>query len=70
MMKMAVVKVIEILAESENGWEDAAKNAIMEASKTVECINQINIENLKAVVKDNKIIKYRINAKVSFVVND
>ncbi|MDD4084321.1 MAG: dodecin domain-containing protein [Acholeplasmataceae bacterium] len=67
---MAVVKVIEILAESENGWEDAAKNAIMEASKTVECINQINIENLKAVVKDNKIIKYRINAKVSFVVND
>ena len=67
---MAIVKVIEILAESENGWEDAAKNAIMEASKTVECINQINIENLKAVVKDNKIIKYRINAKVSFVVND
>ena len=67
---MAVVKVIEILAESENGWEDAAKNGIMEASKTVECINQINIENLKAVVKDNKIIKYRINAKVSFVVND
>lgn len=67
---MAVVKVIEILAESENGWEDAAKNAIMEASKTVECINQINIENLKAVVKDKKIIKYRINAKVSFVVND
>lgn len=67
---MAVVKVIEILAESENGWEDAAKNAIMEASKTVECINQINIENLKAVVKDNKIIKYRINAKVSFVIND
>ena len=67
---MAVVKVIEILAESENGWEDAAKNAIMEASKTVECINQINIENLKAVVKDNKIIKYRINAKVSFVVNE
>ena len=69
-MKIAVVKVIEILAESENGWEDAAKNAIMEASKTVECINQINIENFKAVVKDNKIIKYRINAKVSFVVND
>ncbi len=67
---MAVVKVIEILAESKVSWEDAAQNAINEAAKTVGGINQINIENMKAVVKDNKIVMYRINSKISFIVKD
>jgi len=67
---MAVVKVIEILAESKVSWEDAAQNAINEAAKTVGGINQINIENMKAVVKDNKIVMYRINTKISFIVKD
>ncbi|NLH44850.1 MAG: dodecin domain-containing protein [Acholeplasmataceae bacterium] len=67
---MAVVKVIEILAESQVSWEDAAQNAINEAAKTVGGINQINIENMKAVVKDNKIVMYRINSKISFIVKD
>ncbi|MGE4588422.1 MAG: dodecin family protein [Acidaminococcaceae bacterium] len=67
---MAVVKVIEILAESKVSWEDAAQNAVNEAAKTVDCINQVNIENMKAVVKDNKIVMYRINSKISFIVNE
>ena len=67
---MAVVKVIEILAETKVSWEDAAQNAINEAAKTVGGINQINIENMKAVVKDNKIVMYRINTKISFIVKD
>jgi flavin-binding protein dodecin len=70
MVNMAVVKVIEILAESKVSWEDAAQNAINEAAKTVGGINQINIENMKAVVKDNKIVMYRINTKISFIVKD
>jgi flavin-binding protein dodecin len=65
---MAVVKIIEILAESNESWEAAAKNAVAEAAKTVEKINQINIENFLAVVENNKIVKYRVNAKISFIV--
>jgi hypothetical protein len=67
-MKMSIVKVIEIIAESNVSWEDAAKNAIKEASKTVEQIKHINIENLSAVVEANEIVKYRLNAKISFVI--
>ncbi|NCD09608.1 MAG: dodecin domain-containing protein [Negativicutes bacterium] len=67
---MSVVKVLEVLAESKISWEAAAENAIAEAAKTVDGINQLNIENMKAVVKDNKIVMYRINAKISFVVKD
>ncbi len=65
---MSIVKVIEIIAESDVSWEDAAKNAIKEASKTVDQIKHINIENLSAVVDANEIAKYRLNAKISFVV--
>jgi len=64
-----IVKVIEVLAESEKSWEDAADNAIKEAGKTVKNIKSIYISNMNAKVDKNKMVKYRINAKISFVVN-
>lgn len=67
---MAVVKVIEILAESTVSWETAAQNAVDEVAKTVDGINQINIKNMQAVVEGNKIVMYRIDGKISFIVKD
>lgn len=64
-----IVKVIEVLAESEKSWEDAADNAIKQAGKTVKNIKSIYISNMNAKVDKNKMVKYRINAKISFVVN-
>jgi len=64
-----VVKVIEVLAQSNKSWEDAANNAIKEVSKSIKDIKSINIVNTSAKVEKNKIIKYRITAQVSFVVN-
>ncbi len=64
-----VVKVIEVLAQSNKSWEDAANNAIKEVSKSVKNIKSINIVNTSAKVGKNKIVKYRITAQVSFVVN-
>jgi len=61
-----MLKVIEVLAESDKSWEDAARIAVTEASKTVHGIKSIYIENLEAVVKDETITMYRINGKVSF----
>ena len=61
-------KVIEVLANSEKGWEDAAQNAVNEASKTVKHIRSIYIENMSARVVDNKVTEYRINAKITFEV--
>lgn len=65
---MAVAKVIEILAQSEKGWEDAADLALQEAAKTVNNIKTIYIKDLQAVVENNKITQYRVNAKISFLV--
>ena len=61
-----VVKVIEVLAESENSWEDAAKAALAEPSKTVRHIRSLYVENFVAAVENGKITTYRINAKISF----
>ena len=66
--QMAILKVIEVMAESDKSWEDAAKEAIREASQTVEHIRSIYIKESKALVENNKIVKYRIIGKISFEV--
>ncbi len=65
---MAVVKVIEILAESNKSWEDATKIAVAEASKTIRNIQAVYIESFQAIVENNEIARYRVDAKVSFLV--
>ena len=65
---MAVVKVIEILAESDKSWEDATKMAVAEAAKTVRNIQAVYIEGFQAIVENNEVVRYRVDAKVSFFV--
>jgi hypothetical protein len=65
---MSIVKVIEVLAESDKSWEDATQNALTEASKTVKNIQNIYIKEMQAIVQNNSIATYRVNAKVSFLV--
>ena len=64
---MTMLKVIEVLAESDTSWEDAAQQAVANAAKTVRNIKSIYLENIEATVDSGKIVKYRINAKISFV---
>jgi flavin-binding protein dodecin len=68
-VRMSMLKVIEVLAESNKSWEDAAQQAVSSASKSVRNVKSIWIENFEATVEDGKLMKYRINAKVSFVLD-
>jgi dodecin len=65
---MAIVKVIEVLAQSSKSWEDAANIALQEASRTVRNITSIYVSDFQAKVEHNRITEYRVNAKISFVV--
>ncbi len=65
---MAIVKVIEVLAQSPDGWEAATENALEEAQKTVRNIQSIYVKELQAVVENNEIVNYRVNVKISFLV--
>ena len=65
---MAVLKVIEVLANSDESWEQAAKNALEQASKSVNNIRSVYINEQSASVKDGKIEDYRVNVKITFEV--
>lgn len=61
-----MLKVIEVLAESKRSWEDAAQTAIKNASKTIRGVRSIYVKEFMATVDKNKIVTYRINAKIAF----
>lgn len=67
---MSVVKVIELVGESRSGWEDAVKNALHDASKSVDNITGVEVYNMTANVDNGKISEYKVNVKVAFGVND
>jgi flavin-binding protein dodecin len=66
---MAMLKVIEVLSESDESWEDAARQAVANAAKTIRNIKSIYIENFEATVDDDMIVNYRLNAKITFLLD-
>lgn len=65
---MAVLKVIELMASSPKSWEDATKNAVKTAGKTIKGIRSVWIQDQSVVVKDNEVKEFRVIAKISFEV--
>jgi flavin-binding protein dodecin len=63
---MSVIKTIEIIAASENGFDEAVRNAVKEASKSVNNIQSVYVKEMNAKVEDNAVVSYGINAKISF----
>jgi flavin-binding protein dodecin len=67
---MAVVKVIEIIAESEKGWEQAAQEGIANVAKTVRNINSAYVKEMQAKIQNDRVVAYRVNLQISFLVED
>jgi flavin-binding protein dodecin len=67
---MTMLKVIEVLAESPNSWEEAAQNAVQQASESLRGIASIYIKEFEAKVENDQITSYRVNAKVTFALED
>jgi flavin-binding protein dodecin len=67
---MPIVKIIEVIASSEKGIDDAIDNAVKEASKTVRNIDSVFVKNIKAHVKDGKVSTYGVICKISFRLED
>jgi flavin-binding protein dodecin len=64
---MAIVKVIELLGESEESWEDATRKIVAEATRTLHGVKSVYVKEFQAVVENDKVKAYRVDAKVSFV---
>ena len=65
---MSVLKVIEVLSNSDKSWEDATKNAVKEASKSVKNIRSVYVREHSAVVKNDELTEFRVNVKITFEV--
>ncbi len=62
---MLVGKIIELVGTSSRGFEDAINEAVRRSSRTVN-IRGVDVVGQKAIVKDGKVIEYRVNLKLSF----
>lgn len=67
---MAVMKVIEILSESKTSFEDAIKQGVKRASKSVNDVRSAYVNEQSVTVKNGKINAYRVNLKITFQVNE
>ncbi len=65
---MAILKVIEILADSDKSWEDATKRAVAKAGQSVKNIKSAFVQSQSVVVKKGKVDAFRVNVKITFEV--
>jgi hypothetical protein len=66
---MSVAKIVEITAESRESFEDAIRQGIQRASKTVENIKGAWVKEQQVVVEGGKITAYRVDLKVTFILS-
>ena len=67
---MSVYKVIELVGTSEASWEDAAKQAISVANKSLRDLRIAEISKLDVRLDEGEIVEYRVRVKVSFKYED
>jgi flavin-binding protein dodecin len=67
---MAVARVTEIIASSKKSFEDAVSVGVNRATKTLKNVEGAWVQDQKVMVKNGKIVEYRVNLKVTFVLAD
>ena len=67
---MSVAKVTEIIASSEKSFEDAVNIGIKRACKTLKNVTSAWVQDQKVTINKGKIVEYRVNLKITFVLND
>lgn len=66
---LPVIKIIELIGTSPKSWEDATQNALTEAAKTIKNIKGIHVKRCTAKVEANKIVEYKTDVKIAFIVD-
>ena len=67
---MAIAKVTEIIASSKESFDDAIKRGVKRANKTLKNVQGAWVDNQKVVVKGGKIVEYRVNMRVTFILDN
>lgn len=65
---MSVLKVVEIMSESDKSWEDATAKGVKKVSKTIKNIRSAFVQSQSLTVNNGEVALYRVNLKISFEV--
>jgi dodecin len=65
-MPESIYNVIELIGTSEKSWEDAAKNAVDNACKSLMNLRIAEVDKLDLKVENGKVIAFRVRLKLSF----
>lgn len=63
---MAVIKVVELVGDSKQSWEEAAKEAVRQAAKSVRNISGVEVLNFTGNVENGEVVEFKANVKVAF----
>ncbi len=67
---MSVAKIVELSSSSKESFDDAVNKGIERACKTLENVKGAWVEDQKVSIEDGKIVEYRVNLKITFVLED
>ena len=67
---MSIARVTEVSVSSKKSFDDAIENGIERANKTLQNITSAWVKDQNVVVKNGKIIEYRVMMKVTFILKD
>ncbi len=65
-MSDSVYKVIELVGTSANSWEEAAKNAVETAGKSLKELRVAEVRELDMKLENGQVVAYRVKVKLSF----
>ena len=66
---MTAVKIIKVLGTSTDSWEDAAAEAVTQATETIEDVHGVEVEDWTATIEDGQITEYKATVEVAFPVH-
>jgi flavin-binding protein dodecin len=67
---MTVLKIIEVIGCSPEGWDEAAAEALKRACKTVKHVQEMEVVRMSAEIEEGEITNYKTTVKISFEVEE
>ncbi len=67
---MSVARVTEVIASSKEGWEDAARQALSRAARTLRGITGMEIIRQNAKIVKGRIVEYRVHCRITFILEE
>jgi len=67
---MSIARVTELIASSSKSFDDAVRQGVKRANKTIDNITGAWVEDMKVVITDGEVAEYRVALKLSFILKD